>query len=351
MSTQPSAALHLVHERPEPAGPHALAAREFALTTAASLEALADAFDESFDAAVALLSGAHRIVVTGVGKSGLIGQKIAATLSSTGSPAHFLHATEAAHGDLGIVTRDDAVIAISNSGSSSELTAIVEYCRRFKVPLVGVTSKRDSTLGRRSDLVLLLPKRPEAGPIASAPMTSTTMTLVLGDALACALTREKGFDADDFHKFHPGGRIGVQTMKLRALIESVEAKAGEPPHDHPMKVVTIGADESIDRLSDRIAEGGKGIVGVVEREGGPIIGSVTDGDLRRALPGIRSGEVTCVSEVMHRDPVHLDDAALVADALATCEEHGIGGVFVRRGEDGPAYAVVHVQDLLRAGAA
>ena len=329
-----------------PETPRALAAREFALRTSAAIEALAEAFDASFDEAVTLLAGAHRIVVTGVGKSGLIGQKIAATLSSTGSPAHFLHATEAAHGDLGIVTRDDAVIAISNSGSSSELTAIVEYCRRFSVPLVGITSKRDSTLGRRADLVLTLPERAEAGPIPSAPMTSTTMTLVLGDALASALTREKGFEADDFHKFHPGGRIGVQTLKLRALIER-ERREGD---GDAMRLVTIGANEPIDRLAERISEGGKGMVGVIEREGGPIVGSVTDGDLRRALADIRAGRAETVGAVMHRDPIHLSDGDLVADALATCERHRIGGVFVTGG-DGRAYAVVHVQDLLRTGAA
>ena len=324
-------------------------ARAFVRRTAASLEALADTLDDAFDHAVFTLSRAQRIVVTGVGKSGLIGAKIAATLSSTGSPAHYLHPTEAAHGDLGIVTRQDAVLAISNSGRSSELTAIIEYCRRFRVPLIGVTAKRDSTLGRRANLVLQLPAEPEAGPLPAAPMTSTTMTLVLGDALAAALIAEKGFTQDDFRNFHPGGRLGVQTLRLSRLIQDASplplANEG-----HPMRVATVSADEELIKAARRIAEGGKGIVGVTENGSERIVGSLTDGDVRRALPAIACGKATRVGDVMHRDPVHLPDDALVADALAACEEHRISQVFVEDA-DGNVYATVHVQDLLRAGAA
>ena len=323
-------------------------ARAFVRRTAASLEALADALDGSFDQAVVALSRAHRIVVTGVGKSGLIGAKIAATLSSTGSPAHFLHPTEAAHGDLGIVTRHDAVLAISNSGRSAELTAIIEYCRRFRVPLIGITAERDSTLGRRASLILQLPGEAEAGPLPAAPMTSTTMTLVLGDALAAALIAEKGFTQDDFRNFHPGGRLGVQTLRLSRLI----AEASPLPitdENHPMRVATVSADELLATASERIAEGGKGIVGVTENGDTRIVGSVTDGDVRRALPRIATGEATRVGDVMHPDPVHLADDALVADALATCEERRISQVFVED-PSGRVYATVHVQDLLRAGA-
>ena len=327
-------------------------ARHFVRRTANSLDALSDALDGSFDEAVDLLAGARRIVVTGVGKSGHIGAKIAATLSSTGSPSHFLHATEAAHGDLGIVTDEDVVLAISNSGDSTELAPIVTYCRRFSVPMVGITSKRRSSLGRRADVLLVLPPEPEAGPIPSAPMTSTTMTLVLGDALASALSEAKGFQPEDFHKFHPGGKLGVQTMRLSRLIE--EAGQGEDgrPHagPHPMSVVAVMPDASIEEVIDAIGYGGRGIVGVRDGDGaGRVIGIITDGDIRRAVPLMRSGGALTAADVMHRDPIHLRDTALVADALATCEENRISGVFVTDRDD-RVRAVVHIQDLLRAGA-
>ena len=327
-------------------------ARRFVRRTANSLDALSDALDGSFEQAVDLLVKARRIVVSGVGKSGLIGSKIAATLSSTGSPSHFLHATEAAHGDLGIVTDEDVVLAISNSGDSTELAPIVSYCRRFSVPLIGITSKRRSSLGRRADVVLLLPPEKEAGPIPSAPMTSTTMTLVLGDALAAALIEEKGFRPEDFHKFHPGGKLGVQTMRLGRLIE--EAGHGEDgrPHagPHPMSVVAVAPEASIEEVIDAIGFGGRGIVGVRDEEAdGRIVGIITDGDIRRAVPVMRQRVDLTAAEIMHRDPIHLSDSALVADALATCEEKRITGVFVT-GPDGRVRAVVHIQDLLRVGA-
>ena len=325
-------------------------ARDFVARIAAAVGELGASLDEdAFDRSVQLLSRAHRIVVTGVGKSGLIGAKIAATFSSTGSPAHFLHATEAAHGDLGIVGREDVVLAISNSGSSTELTAIVEYCRRFTVPMIGVTSCLDSTLGRRSNVVLLLPKLPEGGPLPSAPMTSTTLTLVLGDALASALIEDKGFDVDDFHNFHPGGRLGVQTMRLSRLIE----RETPPGERDPFTVVDVPEDADIDTIVDALGRGPRGIVGVRGMRGderGRIIGSITDGDLRRALARIRSGEVARARDLMHRDPVQLPETALVADALATCEERRIAAVFVADG-GGRVRAVVTVKDLLAAGAA
>ena len=321
-------------------------ARSFVSRTARSLDVLADAIGPAFDEAIPLLSAARRVIVTGVGKSGLIGAKIAATLSSTGSPAHFLHATEAAHGDLGIVGDDDAVIALSNSGGSAELGAIITHCRRFGVPLIGITAKADSMLGRRADVVLLLPPEPEAGPLPAAPMTSTTMTLVLGDAMASALIEAKGFRAEDFHTFHPGGKLGVQTMQLHRLIEN--GRSDVKDHD-PMAVVTLPPTTSVDKVAEALSRGGKGIVGVLGIDK-RIVGSITDGDLRRGLKAIRDGRAMTARDLMHGSPIHLPDTALVADALATCEEHRIGGVFVTNAE-GEVYAVVHIQDLLRAGAA
>ena len=335
-----------------PPEPSTLAdARAFVERTAGSIAALGDALDEGFVGAVDALAEARRIIVTGVGKSGLIGAKIAATLSSTGSPAHFLHATEAAHGDLGIVTGDDVVLALSNSGASGELVPIVEYCRRFRVPLVAITAKRDSMLGRRASAVVTLPSEAEAGPLPAAPMTSTTMTLVLGDALASALIARKGFRQEDFHDFHPGGKLGAQTMRLSRLIEEVrEALPRDEPD--PMRLVAVRGDTPITEAAAAISEGGKGIVGVWGdgAERGRIVGSLTDGDLRRALPRVVAGEVRTVSEIMHRDPVHLPDTALAAGALGVCEERRITNLFVTDEED-RVYAVVHVQDLLRAGAA
>ena len=326
-------------------------ARDFIQRTAKSLDRLAETIDPSFAEAVEILADARRVIVTGVGKSGLIGAKIAATLSSTGTPAHFLHATEAAHGDLGIVADDDAVVAISNSGSSTELNPIILHCRRFNVPLVGITSKRDSTLGRRAKVVLSLPQEREAGPLPAAPMTSTTMTLVLGDAIASALIERKGFRPEDFHTFHPGGKLGVQTMRLSRLIEDMRAEHDEKLDGRPpMSLIDVAEDGTVDDVIEALGRGGKGIIGVRSVSDGRIVGSITDGDLRRALASIRDGSIGQVSQLMHRDPIHLPDTALVADALATCEEHRIGGLFVTDGDD-RVYAVVHIQDLLRAGAA
>ena len=329
-------------------------ARGFVERTAQSIARLGHELDESFAEAVTLLAGSRRIIVTGVGKSGLIGAKIAATMSSTGSPAHFLHATEAAHGDLGIVGDDAAVVAISNSGDSAELNAIISHCRRCSVPLVGSTSVPDSTIGRRADVVLRLPREAEAGPLPAAPMTSTTMTLVLGDALASALIEEKGFRSEDFHTFHPGGKLGVQTLRLSRLIEDMRNDHDEKLDGRsPTSLVAVPLNGSVDDVIEALGRGGKGIIGVREqtdRGPGRIIGSITDGDLRRSLAAIRDGRITQVSQLMHRDPIHLPDTALVADALATCEEHRIGGVFVTD-EAGSVYSVVHIQDLLRAGAA
>ena len=344
MSSEPTPTTHSTEDDVD-------SARAFVRRTARSLDALADALDGGFTEAVDALSEARRIIVTGVGKSGLIGAKIAATLSSTGSPAHFLHATEAAHGDLGIVTGDDVVLAISNSGASSELAPIVEYCRRFRVPLVAITAKRDSMLGRRATALVLLPPEPEAGPLPAAPMTSTTMTLVLGDALASALIARKGFRQEDFHDFHPGGKLGAQTMRLSRLIESVRADLRDGSPD-PMRLVAVRPDTPITEAAAAISEGGKGIVGVwgAGADANRIVGSLTDGDLRRALPRVMAGEVRTVAEIMHRDPVHLPDTALAAGALAVCEERRITNLFVTGAGD-RVYAVVHVQDLLRAGAA
>ena len=210
-----------------------------------------------------------RVVVTGLGKSGHVGRKIAATLASTGTPALFVHAAEAGHGDLGMIARDDVILALSWSGETAELRAVVEYSRRFRVPLVAVTSRADSSLARAADVVLELPVAREACPHGLAPTTSTAMQMALGDALAVALLESRGFTALDFRVFHPGGRLGANLRHVRDLMHGGDAV--------PLVDVGRPMGEAVLRMTEK----GFGCVGVTE--GGRLVGIVTDGDLRRHM--------------------------------------------------------------------
>ncbi|MFU0505418.1 KpsF/GutQ family sugar-phosphate isomerase [Pseudaminobacter sp. NGMCC 1.201702] len=308
-------------------------------TEQAGIQALADALEnglsEPFAEAVELLAGiAGRVIVTGVGKSGHIGSKIAATLASTGTPAFFVHPSEANHGDLGMIARDDAIIALSWSGETVELKGIVAYARRFAIPLIALTSGENSALAREADIVLVLPRVSEACPHGLAPTTSTLLQMVIGDALAVALLEARGFTADHFRTFHPGGRLGANLTRLAEIMHSGEA----------VPVVPLGT--SMPRAVTVLSKKRFGCVCVVDAAG-KLAGIVTDGDLARNLDR-NLGELA-VEDVMTRSPKTVKPQMLASAAIAILNEHNISALVVV--EDERPVGVVHFHDLLRIGVA
>ncbi len=306
---------------------------------AEALMTLADGLNGAFSEAIALLSGVTgRVVVSGMGKSGHVARKIAATLASTGTPALFVHPGEASHGDLGMIARQDAVIALSNSGETSELSDIVAYTRRFGIPLIGVTRRAGSPLAEQSDVALLLPATPEACPLGLAPTTSTTMMLALGDAVAIALMERRGFSASDFREMHPGGQLGRALLKVTDVMH----KGDTMPlcrEDTPFSEVIL--EMTAKRL---------GCVGVVD-DAGRLAGIITDGDLRRHLdPGLLAQQARVI---MSPSPKTIRPKALVAEALRIMNEKTITTLFVVDSEinSGRPLGIVHIHDCLRVGAA
>jgi arabinose-5-phosphate isomerase len=307
-------------------------------TEAAALRALADSLDGRFGLAVDRIAGASgRIVVSGMGKSGHVARKIAATFASTGTPALFVHPAEASHGDLGMIVPGDAVLAISNSGETVELADLVAHTRRFALPLVAITARADSALAVAADVALILPNAAEACPMGLAPTTSTTMQMALGDALAVALLTRRGFTAADFRQFHPGGRLGARLRRVRDLMhdgDAVPLAAAGMPMDRALLVMT---------------EKRFGCLGVVDTAG-CLVGIVTDGDLRRSMgPGLLSRSVT---EVMTRAPRTIGPDALAAEALhaMNARDRPITALFVVS-PSGKPIGILHIHDLLRAGLA
>lgn len=301
-----------------------------------ALSALIARIDPAFAKACGILLGCKgRVVVTGMGKSGHIGCKIAATLASTGTPAFFVHPGEASHGDLGMITNNDVVLCLSNSGGTKELSDIIAYTRRFNIPLIAIVGKADSTLGRRADALLLLPDVPEACPMGLAPTTSTTVTLALGDALAVALLARRGFNAEKYRVFHPGGKLGGSLVKVEDLMHTGDAMP-LVPEDTPMSEALI-----------EISAKSFGCVGILSSEQA-LIGIITDGDLRRHM-GADLLEKS-VSEVMTRNPQTIRPTALAGEALAQMNSTGFNGItclFVV--ENGKPIGVISVHDCLRSG--
>jgi arabinose-5-phosphate isomerase len=305
----------------------------------AGLDAVARALrgdlGRAFEAAVdAIRTGRGRVIVAGIGKSGHVGRKIAATLASTGTPAHFVHAAEAGHGDLGMIAAEDVVLALSWSGETTELAALIDYAARFGVKLIAMSSEPRSTLARSADIVLALPKAKEACPNGLAPTTSSLMQLALGDALAVALLEARGFTARDFRRFHPGGRLGAQLKLARDLMHTGDE----------LPVVRSGAP--IAAAIETISAKGFGASFVVGADG-KLAGIVTDGDLRRALA--RGTTTGAVDAIMTRGPKTLPPDALAADVLALMNGAKITVVAIV--EDGRPLGLVHMHDLLRAGVA
>ncbi|MEX0404096.1 KpsF/GutQ family sugar-phosphate isomerase [Aquibium sp. LZ166] len=302
---------------------------------AALAAALGNGLSEPFARAVEMLAGiGGRVIVTGVGKSGHIGNKMAATLASTGTPAFFVHPAEANHGDLGMIAPDDAIVAISWSGETSEMKGIVAYSRRFKIPLIAITSGETSTLASAADLVLCLPKAPEACPHGLAPTTSTVLQLAIGDALAVALLEARGFTPDHFRTFHPGGQLGANLTQVREVMH-----VGDE-----MPVVRRGVTmpEAIMVLSAKRF----GCV-CVTGEDGRLAGIFTDGDLARSLH-LNLAEIA-IDELMTRNPKTVTPRTLAAEAMALLNEHHISALVVV--DEGVPVGVVHFHDLLRLGAA
>ena len=305
-------------------------------TEIAGLSALADELNGRFTAAVDLLSAAKgRVTVTSMGKSGHIARKIAATFASTGTPAQFVHPAEAGHGDLGMIAPGDAVLALSNSGETAELDAILGYTRRLRIPLVAMTRRDGSVLVEAADVALVLPASDEACPMGLAPTTSTTMMLVLGDALAIALLERKGFAIADFQRLHPGGDLGRQLLTVRDIMHAGAA----------MPLVALGT-----AMADAILEMSAksfGCVGVTDASG-RLIGIVTDGDLRRHMGDdlLR----TSVDRVMSRQPKTIRAQALAAEALGRMNQESITSLFAVDAERHPL-GILHIHDCLRAGIA
>ncbi|APO76241.1 arabinose 5-phosphate isomerase KdsD/KpsF [Rhizobium etli 8C-3] len=298
--------------------------------------ALSDGLSEPFSQAVETIGNiSGRVIVTGVGKSGHIGTKLAATLASTGTPAFFVHAAEANHGDLGMIASDDLVLAISKGGESAELRSIIAYTRRFSIPLVALTCSEHSSLATASDIVLLIPNEQEACPNGLAPTTSTLMQLALGDALAIALLEARGFTARDFHVFHPGGKLGASLMHVGDVMHTGDRV--------PLVAKGTPMPEAIHVLSRKHF----GCVGVLD-EDGRLCGIVTEGDIARNLT--RNLSELCVDDIMTRTPKTVRPTALATSALALLEQHQIGALIVIDDDNRPA-GLVHFHDLLRIGVA
>lgn len=314
-------------------------AKQVLQTEANALHAFADILDERFEEIIDLMSNIEgRIIVTGMGKSGHIARKIAATMASTGTPAFFVHPGEASHGDMGMIVRGDVVLAFSNSGESKELNDLIEYTRRFAIPLVGVTAVHTSTLSVRSDIAVIFPEFLEACPNQLAPTTSTTLSLAFGDALAVALLEHKGFTANDFKVFHPGGKLGQQLLSVTEIMHKDAAL--------PVVLETTNLSETFTVMTEKML----GCIGLTDSEG-VLTGIITDGDIRRHLSHDLLNKQA--KDIMTTNPKVIETDTLVGEAMAIM--NGIDGstrkvtcLFVVD-QDKKPMGVLHIHDCLRAG--
>jgi arabinose-5-phosphate isomerase len=310
-------------------------ARQVATDEARALEALAESFDQRFvDAATLVMAATGRIIISGIGKSGHIGRKIAATLASTGTPAYFVHPAEASHGDLGMLSKGDVVIAISNSGEAPELANLLAFTRRFDIPLIGLSSKPDSTLMTQADVQLQIPAMGEACGYGIVPSNSTTLTLAVGDALAIAIMKHRDFRPEDFRDFHPGGKLGARLSKVSDLMHS-GAALPLVTKDTPMSDALI-----------EISQKGFGVSGVTD-DYATLLGIITDGDLRRHMQGLLDNSA---HDVMTKDPTTIAPDALAEEAVAIMNQRKITCLFVVDPAKGHrAEGLLHIHDCLRAG--
>jgi len=301
----------------------------------ALVAALRNGLSTSFVAAIEMIRGVEgRVIVTGMGKSGHVGTKIASTLASTGTPALFVHPAEASHGDLGMITKSDVILALSWSGETAELKNLTDYSRRFRIGLIAMTANADSTLGKTADVVLTLPQAREACPHNLAPTTSSLMQLALGDALAIALLESRGFTAIDFGLLHPGGKLGALLKTVRDLMHSGNGV--------PLARLGTRMSEALIEMSRK----GFGCIGIVDGDG-VLVGVVTDGDLRRHMSS--NLLETTVDEVMTRKPKTVRPDQLISETLEILNSMKVTALFAI--EAGKPVGIVHIHDLLRAGAA
>ena len=304
-------------------------------TEADALNTLADSLDARFRDAIDLLCACKgRVIVSGIGKSGHIANKIAATLASTGTPAQFVHPAEASHGDLGMITADDVVLAISNSGEAPELANLLVYSRRFSIPLIGMTSREDSALGRQSDILLLLPQLGEACGTGVVPTISTTMTLAMGDALAVALMENRDFTAENFRNFHPGGKLGALLSRVGDLMHTGDA------------IPLVKKDAPMADVLKQISKKGLGMTGVLNPDG-TLAGIITNGDLSRHMENLSDLNA---QDIMTADPVTITPDALAEQAVGIMNSRKITCLLIVQAE-GPAIpaGVLHLHDCLRVG--
>ncbi|MEP4196347.1 MAG: KpsF/GutQ family sugar-phosphate isomerase [Aliishimia sp.] len=307
-------------------------ARRVIRIEADALAQLEQTLNTEFDRAISLLLDATgRVIVCGMGKSGHIARKIAATLASTGTPAHFVHPAEASHGDLGMVAQGDVILVLSNSGETPELADIIAYSRRFGIPMIGIASRVESSLIKQSDVGLVLPRAEEACGTGVVPTSSTTMTLALGDALAVALMEHRQFTPEKFREFHPGGKLGALLSRVQDLMHAGAA----------LPLVTLGTPMS-DTLIE-ISQKGFGVVGVTN-DTGDLAGIITDGDLRRHMDGLLS---LSAADVMTRAPTTITSDALAEEAVNIMNARKITCLFVADGTQ--PLGLLHIHDCLRVG--
>lgn len=301
------------------------------------LKSMANEFDDNLSKALDVLQNTKGyVIVTGMGKSGHIAHKIAATFASTGTPAFFVHPGEASHGDLGMLTQNDSVIAISNGGESRELSDILVYCKRFGIPLIAMTKNPESSLGKAGDILLKLPDSEEACPLGLAPTTSTTATIALGDVLAVALMERKGFSKTDYKQRHPGGKLGAVLRKVSDLMHK--------GNEMPLVSTEASMQEALLTMTSKML----GCVGIIDNDG-KLQGIITDGDLRRCLePNVLTKKV---SEVMTRNPKTIAPDVLAVEALNTMNNTGKGITQLFVIENDKPIGVIHIHDCLRAGVA
>ena len=311
------------------------AAKKVLQTEADALEILKNELPNDFSELVKLILSLNgRVIVSGVGKSGHIGNKIAATLASTGTPAFFIHATEASHGDLGMITENDLCLLISNSGETSEIFDILTHARRFNIPVATISSNSESTLVKSADFKLCLPVVDEACPIGMAPTTSTTMMLALGDALAVALMEAKKFNTENFKVFHPGGKLGAKMMTVSQVMHKSDA------------LPLVKTETSMEKTLLTMSSKGFGIAAVVN-EVGFLVGVITDGDLRRNINDLMSKNAGNIASL---SPITLLGETFVVDALNLMQDRKITAVIITSAENKPI-GILHIQDLLKVGAA
>ena len=317
-------------------------ARRVLATEAGALETLASALDQSFIDAIEALSHVQgRIIVSGLGKSGHVAKKMAATFASTGSPAFFVHPAEASHGDLGMITQNDILLMVSNSGENRELRDLIGHAKRFNISLIGISSRADSTLMSASTIKLLLPPAPEACPMGMAPTTSSTMMLALGDALAVALMERRGFSQDDYRVLHPGGELGKSLVRVADIMHSLD--------DTPLINAAAPTRDALKAMTEKQF----GCVGVID-DAGDLIGIFTDGDLRRQVQDDRLGATA--RDIMIANPKTIRLSALAVEAVGFMNTSKITSLFVVSDEDaGTAQhkplGILHMHDCLKAGIA